>query len=1176
VNVRMRTLVCAIGLLAFVAFSANRADAQGLTGQIGGTVVDSSDAAIPGATVVVENTVSHATRQTVTDATGSFVITNLLAGTYDLSVNLTGFRPYTQTGLVLSAQERIGLPPIALQVGGFEEALTVQAEALRVQTQSAERSGTVTAEQMDEIQVRGRDFLGTLKVLPGVVDTSSREVPGWGGLNIEVNGQTSLNLTFDGIVTKDTGGNFGTYAMPNMDSVAELRVQLSNFQAEYGRSSGSNINVITKSGNSTFRGGFGYYKRHEALNANTWNRRRDCAAGVEASCDKLPYRYDNYTWNLGGPVVWPGFNENRDMLFFFFSQEIAPRTVPPGGPTRRRMPTLLERNGDFSQTVDDNGQRVWIRDPLLPAANCNETSGGSACFTNNVIPANRLNPLGRQILSLLPEPNLAPTDDTGFNNYQHYNTQETLRRDSVGRVDWNVGPATTFYSRVQFGRQRSESMNNQLGSNSGWPQARTEYAINTWGMVNTLLHTFSAATVMELTFGWNKAFQDVNFVDGYETQNIRDNVGLGGLPVFYPEANIERYLPNISLGGGEIPGSIAGFALDNRFPFDAYNHIWNWSANLTHVRGTHNMKMGVFIERTARPAPRAASWNGTYNFGRNTLHPSDTNTGMSNVLLGVVNSYQESTKRPFAEGRFNQVEWFVQDNWRAVRNLTIDYGMRFVYSGPTYMEGQQGSHFVEGEWDSTQAALLYRPACSNGSNNCSGATRVAQDPLTGEQLSSTYIGRLVPNSGNFDNGMVVFDQTPWDAVFRVAPRFGFSWDVFGDGKTAVRGGFGTNYDRYGDDTILRMIEQPPVMITNEANLTTLENLLASPLTRTPPSVRGLLQVKPPTVHNWSLGVQQELPGRVIADIAYVGNIARNQGQNVQINDLAPGTLDLALNPSAEDPSRRGRTLPNDFLRPMQGFGRVQVQHWDGEEDYHSLQVSLNQRRGRFSWSAAYTNVISNYQLGTPQIYFTDAQNRARYRRNQGRPHLLVVNYAYDIPTPSTNDVVRAILGDWRVSGLSEFRGGSRSGFSLAWTGAPTGGPTYGQEGSRVNVVCDPSLPRSERTFERQFRTECIQAPSGGADDPFYLGTSTLDEWVGLGIVNHDLTLVKQIPMTGSRSLQFRIEAYNVFNSTQFEGVDTSARFSYATGEQLNPSFGRVTGVRGNSNRVVQLAVRFAF
>jgi hypothetical protein len=1174
-------MACALGLAALTGWP-DAALGQGLTGQIGGTVIDSSNAAVPGATVTVRNTATQVTREAVSDGTGAFVVTNLLAGTYDLRVTLTGFRTYEQRGINLSATERIALPPVRLEVGGFEETLTVQAEALRVQTQSAERSGTVTAEQMDAIQVKGRDFLGTLKVLPGIVDTSNREVPGWGGLGLNVNGRTSLNLTFDGITTKDTGGNFGTYAMPNMDSVAELRVQISNFQAEYGRSSGANINVITKSGSANFRGGAGYYKRHEAMNSNTWGRRRDCASGTTASCDKLPYRYDTFTYNVGGPVLIPGFNENRDKLFFFWSHEILPRTVPPNGPTRRRMPTLAERNGDFSQTVNNRGNRLWVRDPRA-AGSCNVNSGGPGCFPGNVIPADRIHPLTRALFNLLPEPNIEPNEDNGFNNHEFYNTQESFRRDSILRVDWNVRPDTTFYSRIQFGRQVSESMNNQLGSNAGWPQARTEYAINTFGMVNTLLHTFNAATVLELTFGWNHGFQDVNFVDGYEARNIRDNVGLSGLPSFYPEANRERYLPDVSFSGGGMPGSAPSFALDTRFPFDARNTLWNWSANLTRVQGSHNMKVGIFIERTARPAPRAAEWNGTLSFNHNTQHALNTNLGMTNALLGIVNSYGESTKRPFAEGRFNQVEWFAQDNWRIARALTVDLGVRFVYSGPTYMEGQQGAHFVLDTWDPAQAPLLFPQVCANGAVSCGGSQRRALNPLTGDLLPTTFVGRLVPGSGNPYNGMVVFDQTPWEGVFRAAPRVGIAWDVTGDGKTAVRAGFGTNYDRYGDDTILRMIEQPPIMDTNQANLTTLDDLLSAPLTQTPRSVRGLAQVRPPTVHTWSASVQRELPGRVIGDVAYVGNAGRDLGRTIQLNDLDYG---VRFRPESRDPVT-GTILQTNFLRPIRGFGGIQLQVWNGEDSFHSIQFSLAQRRTTFSWSAAYTGVLANYSMGSPDPFLTDAENRARNRQNGGRPHNLVINYSYQIPNLSTvwnNVLVRGVFDGWQISGLTDMRGGTRTGFEPdddeMWdsgTGELDENMTGGSGNSRVNVVCDPSLARSERTFERQFRTECIQPPGGpAAGDPFYLGTSTLDEWVSLGFINHDLTIQKSFALGGRRSLQLRIEAYNAFNTTQYGSVDTQPLFDFTTGEQVNPNFGRVTGARGNSHRVMQVALRFSF
>ena len=349
------------------------ANAQGLSGQIGGSVIDGSNGAIPGATVTVRNTATAVTRETVTDGQGLFVFTNLFAGTYDLRVTLTGFRTYEQKGIVLTATERVAVPPIALEVGGVEEVVTVEASALHAQAQSGERSGTIRADEIKDTQLRGRDFLGLLQGMPGVVDTNVRNAPGWNAfLGTQINGLSDqfMGMSYDGVSSKDTGFGAANYVTPSLDSIAEVKIQTSNYQAEYGRAGGANIIVVTKSGSSRFSGSAAYFKRHEGLNTNSWDRRRTCDAtgGTSPLCAKPRYRYDNSAFTLGGPVLIPGtaFNENRDKLFFFYSLDLLPRTDP--FLVSSTMPSALERNGDFSQTRNNAGVLRFIRNPVQPAA----------------------------------------------------------------------------------------------------------------------------------------------------------------------------------------------------------------------------------------------------------------------------------------------------------------------------------------------------------------------------------------------------------------------------------------------------------------------------------------------------------------------------------------------------------------------------------------------------------------------------------------------------------------------------------------------------------------------------------------------------------------------------------------------------------------------------------------
>ena len=1167
-------IVLAVALIAHG--SLNTLEAQGLTGQVSGTVTDSGGGVLPGATVVIKNVGTNQTRETVTDADGAFLFPDLLAGKYDVTVTVAGFKTYEQKGIDLASTERVGLRAIALEVGGVAETVTVQAESVQVQTTTAARSGLITRENIEDIALKGRDFAGMLKLLPGVVDVSSREAPGWGSMGgLSINGRSGgFNFSYDGVTNKDTGSNSGNYAAPALDSIAEVRVQTSNFQAEYGRSSGATITVITRSGSKDWRGSAAYYKRDTKLNGNEFRRREQCGLGVAAQCDPPLYKFDNEAWTLGGPVLIPGtkFNRDRNKLFFFFSQDLLQRT-DPGGLNQRRMPTELERRGDFSQTFDAQGRLVNIRDPLLPG-NCAATTGGPACFAGNRIPASRFDAVGSALLNLFPVPNA--DDPTGGRqyNYVFQTVQDWPRNDQVLRVDWNVAQNTTAYGRVQWGYEKRAGGVSFLGSTgAGWPQQPSKYEIDTVSYVNTLLHTFNQSTFAEFTVGVNWAHQYTSALDQAAIDNNDRTKVLPSFRQFFPSANPDNLLPQASFGGG-IPGTIGSFNVESRWPFFGYNTLFNISGNVTKVKGTHNLKTGIFVEHTTRPAQRSSTFNGALNFNVDGSNPLNTNLGFANALLGAVTQYQEANGHPDAHGQFMNTEFYVQDNWRLKRNFTIDAGVRFYYITPTQSEGDEVAQFEPGQYNAAQAALLYQPALVGG-------TRSARNPLTNEVLPSVYIGRLVPNSGNFTNGIAVYDGTPQQKnPFKVAPRLGFAWDVTGDGRTAVRGGAGVFYDRYSDDNILDLVELPPLLQTFTTNYTTVSELLASPLTATPTAVRRIEEFVPPVVYNWSLGVQRDIGWQLVGDVAYVGNAARDQLITRQINGRPFGFIYQASNLDPTNVSAgQAQPLPTDLLRPYRGYGGIGQREFTGYSDYHSMQFSVNRRRASdgLSVGAAYTYQMVNKNLGAIDPFVSD--NRARNYTSSGRrPHSLVINYSYEVPNLSRkwdNIVVKAILDNWQVSGITSMLSGNEQGVGYGYSNVPTGTlagtGAIDAGGSRPDIVCDPRLPRGERTFDRQFKTECIAPPS----DQFRLGNARGDELQGPGFINWDISFFKNVPMGGTRRLQLRVELYNAFNTDQWNGINSGATFDFNTGAQTNTNFGRLSGSTFNARRI-QLGARFTF
>lgn len=825
---------------------------------------------------------------------------------------------------------------------------------------------------------------------------------------------------------------------------------------------------------------------------------------------------------------------------------------------RRTFPTAAERAGDFSETLDQNGRLIVINDPL----------NNRQPFPGNRVPASRIDPAGQKLLSIFPLPNTV--DPARSFNTVFQSQVDQPRDEDILRIDWNISPKTIFYARGIRNYEAFKGDFNFVLASGNWPQFPIEYSIQSAGLVSTLIHTFKPNLVNEFTFGVNRALQLVSPLnqEGLD-RNDRNKLGLG-LPQFFPQSNPRNLIPNANFGG--IPNA-PQLVIEQRFPFFGTNNIWNWSDNLSWIVGRHNLKFGFYFERTSRNAARATAFNGTFDFGRNVNNPLDSNYAFSNALLGVFNSYTESNAHPHGHARYKNFEWYAQDNWKVTRRFTLDYGVRFYFIEPTFSAGDTLSIFDRASYDPARAPQLIQPyrAAPN-------APRQGRNPATGEIVSEVLIGTFAPGSGTFYQGMRQFQERVLETPgVKAAPRLGFAYDVFGNGKFAIRGGFGIFFDRFNDDQVIIFVEQPPNVITSTVVQSTIRDLLRSPLNQSPTDVNSIQRrFDPPTVYNWSFGLQRDLGGGVVFDAAYVGNVGRHLLHRRSLNATPYGTNFL---PSSIDPTTN-RPLPVNFLRPIRGFGDIQYAEFASTSNYHSLQTQVNKRFGRgltfgvsWTWSKAMDLVDGNNNAVNP---FLDFRMRNYGRAGFDRTHNFVLHYTYDLPQASkrwSNGFARWVLDGWQISGITSFLSGQPLGigYSLVQAVDLTGASGAGVD-SRVNLTGDPNLPKSERTILRHFRTEVVRPPTR---EELGIGTAPKDPIRGPGTNVWDISLFKNFPLGSNeaRRLQFRLETYNTFNHPSFNGVDTAARFD-AQGNQVNARLGQYTSTL-DARRIV-LAVKLYF
>jgi hypothetical protein len=767
---------------------------QSISSSVKGVAVDATGAVIPGATCVLTEQRTLTVYRATSGADGAFTFPNVQAGSYTLELEAGGMKKLVIRDLPVTAAETRTLGNLVMQVGEVRDAISISAEAAAVQVQiaSGEKSGIVTGAQLNNIALKGRDFMALLQTIPGVVDTNTTRETTTNAVNrgTYINGgrENQKNYSIDGIMSMDSGSNESVMFAPNMDAIAEVRVLTSNYQAEFGRNAGAGVTVITKSGSRDFHGSAYDYYRHESLNANSFFNNR-------TGTPKSPYRYRITGYSIGGPVFIPGkFNQERNKLFFFWSQEYT-GVKRDYGTQLVNVPTMLERGGDFSQSRDINGAQIIVKDPL---------SGQP--FPGNQVPANRINQVGQNILNFLPQPNYSDPDPRNLYRWNYRSTYSgaTPRRNDMLRLDTNL--TETFRIFYRYGRDKDKK-NLPWGD---WKTGSINYLLSPvfvdnpgFGHVFAATKTFSPTLVNETTFGYSKVKRDFDFLD----TDLVARSKMGNPPQWFQNTGSEDYIPNVSFGG--VPANPINVGLSAAIPNHYENPVIAITDNLSKVWNTHSFKAGFYLERASIRHVNNVNYRGAFNFSRDTNNPFDSNHAFANALLGNFSSYSEASANPPGDFSVSNFEWYVQDNWKVSRRLTLDMGMRIYHMLPMQDKNRNVSTFDPSLYSRGQAPALYVPALD------ASGRRVAMDPTTGTLAMAPLIGQYVPGTGSFANGVVTGGVNGYPAELATrpsvafGPRFGFAYDLTGNGKTAVRGGFGWSHDTVQTNPMRNSLGNPP-------------------------------------------------------------------------------------------------------------------------------------------------------------------------------------------------------------------------------------------------------------------------------------------------------------------------------------------------------------------------------
>jgi len=1107
-------------------------------------VTDPTGAAVPEAKVTVTNSDTGIVRATISNSSGSYAAHELPIGHYNVRVEALGFKAFEQKAITLNVNDTIRADA-ALQLGQTQESVTVEANAIQVQSDTNEVSQTITGAQVADLATNGRNVIQLAALVAGASSTlPDFDSPMAQNQShaISFNGQRPdhNNWIINGGEAYDRGGGGILIVSPSEDSLQEFKVMTSNYAADLGQSSGGMITMATKSGTKQFHGGLWEYVRNNAFDANTF------FANLNGQ-PKPELRYNTFGGNIGGPI--PKIGHERK-TFFFYNQEW--RRLIQGGQINATSVPAAARGGDFSYLLPvsaggtcTGGSCVQLRVPntsdpaeiakLAQFGLAPSTATQTSYIPGNVIPKGLLDSNSTALL----QAGLFPAANAANNLYYAVNNNVTNYREEAFRVDHTIGSKLNLMGSLLYDNG-IQSQAPPLWAGGTYPTAGSVMSVPSWAGVVHATYTISPTLLNEAAFNLNGNDLNINDVGLYQKPSGYT------VPNFF-QANKDNKLPGFSIGSPYNISYTPGW-----WPWTNTWRSYQIKDDILWTHGNHNFKFGGSYMYTHKWQQFQLNAGGQMNFDS-----SATGNGMADFLLGFASSYSEPASVDFVHISTKNYNVYAMDDWRVNSRLTVNVGLRWEGMPHAYDSEGDASNFYPNLYNPAQAATFLPSGALD--TNGPGFTTVSGILLSNVKFYMNGVG--ISGRNGIPQGLV---NNHWDTF---APRVGFAYDLTGHQKTILRAGAGIFYERIAGNEEYNM-GQNNVPFAFQPNPTQvyMDNPAKSYVTgqtATVPyfpasitTVDGTYKI--PTSAQWSLGIQQQLSQRSVLSVTYVGNSNYHQSEGININTLAQN-----------DPNRlgvcggtcgyTGAQLNANLYRPYQGWSSIAPMVLGANSNYNSLQIGIRATawknltfNSEYTWSHAFDIIDGEI--------FSNVSNPFNARWDYGpagfdRRHISVTSFIYKLPLlqHSGSQALRTALGGWELSGIAMFE----SGTPLSVSGGPDNLGYGGGTSNRANVVAPITYPGTRFQW---FSIASFQKPG-----PLQWGTAARNDVVAPGRNNWNMALFKAFQVKENARFEFRAETFNTFNHTQFGGPNASV---------TSGSFGQITSTF--NPRTFQLGAKFLF